>query len=48
MERTITKFKEINQADINSRASSALSSAHNTEAQTIITNFITYFKAKHS
>lgn len=48
MEKTITKFKELNQSDVNGRASYALSSEHSTQAQTIITNFITYFKAKHS
>jgi hypothetical protein len=48
MERTISKFKELNQTDVNARTSYALSSAHSTQAQNIITNFITYFKAKHS
>ena len=41
-------YKEISTQEVNSRASYALTSDESTKAGTILENFFTYFKAKHS
>jgi len=42
------KYKEISTQEVNSRASYALTSDESTKVGTILENFFTYFKAKHS
>ena len=41
-------YKEISTQEVNSRASYALTSDESTKATTILDNFFTYFKSKHS
>mgnify|MGYP006152583083 CR=1 FL=1 len=44
----LTKFKELSISDIANRPSYDLTSNESTQASSILTNFFTYFKAKHS
>ena len=48
MANTLNKFKELSIADIKERPSYALTADESTKANSILTNFFTYFKAKHS
>ena len=41
-------YKELSTQEANTRASYALTSEESVEATTIITNFISYFKTKHT
>jgi hypothetical protein len=48
MANTLDKFKELSITDVSERTSYALTSDESTKAATILGNFFTYFKAKHS
>jgi len=48
MATIVNKFKELSITQVNNRPHSALSSDESTKAATILTNFFTYFKTKHS
>ncbi len=48
MANTLDKFKELSITDVKDRASHALTSDESTKAATILGNFFTYFKTKHS
>tara|TARA_B110000977_G_scaffold50199_1_gene68207 strand:+ start:1105 stop:1251 length:147 start_codon:yes stop_codon:yes gene_type:complete len=48
MANILNKFKEISIADVANRPSHNLTSDESTKASTILTNFFTYFKTKHS
>lgn len=48
MANTLDKYKELSISDVNERPSYALTSDESTKATTILTNFFTYFKTKHS
>lgn len=41
-------YKELSTQEANSRDSYALTTDESTEATTIITNFLSYFKTKHT
>ncbi len=41
-------YKELSTQEANTRASYALTSEESEEATTIITNFLSYFKTKHT
>jgi hypothetical protein len=48
MANTLNKFKELSITNVSNRPNSALSADESTKANTILTNFFTYFKAEHS
>lgn len=48
MGNILNKFKELSISDVKDRASHALTSDESTKAGTILTNFFSYFKTKHS
>ncbi len=48
MANTLDKYKELSISDVVNRPSYALTSDESTKASTILTNFFTYFKTKHS
>ena len=48
MANILDKFKELNIADVANRPSYELTTDESTKASTILTNFFTYFKTKHS
>jgi hypothetical protein len=48
MAKILDKFKELSISDVNERPSYSLTSDESTKVSTILTNFFTYFKTKHS
>jgi len=48
MANILDKFKELSISTVKNRASYALTADESTKANTILTNFFTYFKTKHS
>lgn len=48
MANTLDKFKEITITDVSNRPSYALTTDESTKANSILADFFTYFKAKHS
>jgi len=48
MASILNKYKELSITEVNERSHDNLTSDESTKASTIITNFFTYFKSKHS
>lgn len=48
MNSTLNNYKKISSTNVANRTSYDLSTDENTKVNTILTNFFTYFKAKHS
>ena len=48
MANILDNFKELSISDVNDRVNYSLTTDESTKATTILENFFTYFKAKHS